>query len=176
MGALAGGAGGSAGVGEGSKLSTSVFQPAEHVGEHQAGGWGWRAWGGSGGMAGGAGLGAGGGAEAGVVRGPCAQAVASSTSKVTVAARAVELRLGGLGGLGMRLTPLLLDVAGALAGGQGFGGEAGALGLALGALGGQGGAQLGGGALVRQAVAPAVGGQGQGADGGGTGGGGESAV
>ena len=120
MDALAGCAGCAALVGKGSNSSTSFLQPAEHVGEHQAGVGGWRACGGSGGICGG-GTTTGGCIGCGAV----AQACSSSSGTVSISASCAAVNLGGIGDLldGERSAPFLgaggFDAAGGGGGGLG---------------------------------------------------------
>lgn len=94
VGPLAGRSGCSALVGGCSSPSTSLVQPAEHVGEHHAGVGGWRACCGSGGIAGGA------TATGGCIGcGALAQACSSSVSAHSVGASSIDRLSGSICGL-----------------------------------------------------------------------------
>ena len=125
-----------------SKLSASLLQPSEHVGEHSGGVVGWRAAWGSGGICGGW---TGGGGAGGELGGAVAQAVASDASISGSSSRTAGLGFGFTGDLLVFANPCLLD--GAVLGRQqqGLGvsggqvlGRLAALGLQLGALVGHG--------------------------------------
>ncbi len=92
-GALAGPAGGSALISLSRDCSTSLLQPSEHVGKQIAGGGGWRAACGSGGIS------AGGTTTGGSGAGGVAQPDSSTVSSSSVGAIARSVEVGSIGNL-----------------------------------------------------------------------------
>ena len=86
-----------------SKLSSSVLNPSEHVGEHIAGARGWRAWGGSAGIDGGAIT------SGGDIGGADAQPVTSGSSAHSSDAGDILSKFGIVGSFLHRLGALLLE-------------------------------------------------------------------